>query len=222
MDVHVWTIDSVEWQKRFPDSHALLSEEELARTERFRDRRDRDLFVTGRQASRILLAHYADRAPEGVTIAPDAYGKPVTDCGLQFNISHTRDQLLLLGFSDSPIGVDIERIDPLTEIERLGERHFTEAEFLHLMNDEEAGRQGAFFKLWTKKESLAKGIGQGLRLPFQVFNVTDGNGRVRWDLTTGHCYGDWYVRELDIQPGYASAFATPNPRVQLRHFHMDG
>lgn len=217
--LHLWVIYRVGSQSRVNGADRLLSEHERHRAQRFRSDRDRNLFISGRYFTRILLACYARISPGEVTIGTDAFGKPFSDVALHFNISHSHD-LLLLGFSDTPIGVDVELKDPLTTIERLGKSHFAEAEFQQLMADEEAGRVDTFFDTWTKKESVIKGIGKGLHIPLQGFNVATRDGNVRWDHPIGHRHGDWYVRGVETNPGYASAYATQNPVSKLRTFHV--
>ena len=66
---------------------------------------------------------------------------------VQFNLSHTRGAVLV-GIHDRPIGVDIERIRPVSErtMQRLAGA-VTEREF---------------FESWTRRESRAKWGGAGL------------------------------------------------------------
>lgn len=217
--VHLWVIYRVGSHNRVNGAVDLLSEQEQIRADRFRSERDRNLFVSGRYFTRILLACYAEISPEHITIETDAFGKPFSDVRPHFNISHSND-LLLLGFSDTPIGVDIEQKDPLIEIEHLGMNHFAEAEVQRLMTDKETGRLDTFFDTWTKKESVIKGIGKGFHIPLQEFDVVNRDGNVRWDLSNGQSYGDWYVRGVDTNPGYASSYATQNPASKLRTFHV--
>ena len=77
------------------------------------------------------------------------YGKPefAAHPEAQFNISHTRGAVLV-GLHDRPIGVDIERIRPVSErtMQRLAGA-VTEREF---------------FESWTRRESRAKWGGTGL------------------------------------------------------------
>ncbi len=219
-DVHLWVANRVACGARNNLAEFFLSEDEQNRAQRFRFSRDRDLFVTGRYITKILMAHYADSTPGRVKIVPDASGKPSTDLGLNFNISHSHDQLLL-GFSDSIIGVDIEKKDSLADIESLGESHFSEIEFQLMMNDEKDKRCDTFFEIWTKKESLVKGIGKGLSISLQDFNVTGWNGKVQWFLPVVQTYVDWYVREVEARPGYKSAFATQNATVNLSHYRLE-
>lgn len=218
-DVHLWVINRVECRDQNNYSEYFLNEDEQNRAQRFRFSRDRDLFVMGRYITRKLLAHYSGSTPEMVKIVPDASGKPLSDLKLCFNISHSCDQLLL-GFSNSVIGVDIEKKNSSADIESIGESHFSEIEFQMMMNDTKNRRCDKFFEIWTKKESLVKGIGKGLSISLQDFNVTGWYGKVQWNHSSGQTYGDWYVREFDAMPGYKSAFATMNETINLSHFHL--
>ena len=77
------------------------------------------------------------------------YGKPMfIDCPeIHFNISHTRGAVLV-GIHDQPLGVDIERIRPVSErtMQRLADVT-TEKEF---------------FESWVRRESRSKWSGTGL------------------------------------------------------------
>lgn len=219
-DVHLWGIHRNVYNELKNYSEYFLNEDEQNRAQRFRFRKDHDLFVIGRYITKILLAYYTENTPESVKINPDSFGKPTCEMDLFFNISHSDDQLLL-GFSNSDIGVDIERNDPVVDIERIGERHFSEIELQKIMNCTIDERAEAFFEIWTKKESLIKGIGKGLSIPLQDFNVTNRNGKVLWEFPPEANYGNWYVQNIETKQGFKSAFATQNEIVDLSYFCHD-
>lgn len=79
-------------------------------------------------------------------------GKPYIE-GVFFNISHSGDKAVC-AFGSSEIGVDIEKINPLSE--RLMDK-------IALPNERakiSAAKQ--IVRLWTRKEALAKCVGEGL------------------------------------------------------------
>lgn len=85
-------------------------------------------------------------------------GKPfLKNITAEFNISHTKD-FLLLAIGDAPLGVDIEAIKPNRPIEKIAEKYFSKAEIQAV---KEKGTS-AFYKFWTKKESYGKFTGKGL------------------------------------------------------------
>lgn len=77
------------------------------------------------------------------------YGKPefAAHPEVQFNLSHTRGAVLV-GIHDQPVGVDIERIWPVSErtMQRIAG----------------AATQREFFESWTRRESRSKWGGTGL------------------------------------------------------------
>lgn len=219
-DVHLWSINRVACCRYNIDSGYFLSEDDQKRANKFRFVRDRDLFVTGRYFTRMLLAHYTGSTPDKVNIVLDTTGKPITDGRLNFNLSHSRDQLLL-GFSNSDIGVDIEMKNYSTDIERLGRSHFSEIEFQTMMNTGTDTRRDKFFEIWTKKEAIIKGVGKGLGISLQDFTVPCCNEKTKWGLRSGPSYGDWYVRELEVKSGYKAAYSTRNTTTNHRHFCLN-
>lgn len=113
-------------------------------------------------------------------IALTAFGKPYfPSCPqVHFNLSHTRGAVLV-GLSSDPVGVDIERIRPISRrfMQRMG----------HTDGEE------AFFKSWVRREARAKRSG-------------DGIGTVmRPETPLG--YGEFYY-EVETFPGYAAGVAT--------------
>ena len=77
------------------------------------------------------------------------YGKPEFDGypEVQFNISHTRGAVLV-GIHDQPIGVDIEKIRPVSERTRI--------RIAGVSSEKE------FFESWVRRESRGKWNGNGL------------------------------------------------------------
>lgn len=218
-DVHLWKANRNIFNELKNCSKFLLSEDEQTRAQKFRFRKDHELFVLGRCITKIMLAYYTESTPERVKIITDEFGKPTCEMNLFFNISHAGDQLLL-GFSNSEIGVDIEKKDPALDIERIGKSHFSEVEFQKMMNCTRDERAETFFEIWTKKESLVKGIGKGLNIPLQYFNVTSYNGKVLWKFPNEKNDENWYVQNIEAAEGYKSAFATQNEAVDISYFSL--
>ena len=96
-------------------------------------------------------------------ISKNEYGKPYFLPPLdkyEFNISHS-GSLVVMGFGDEAIGVDVERTDRETDIRRL----------LRFFSYDEAARVDAadderdeFYRIWTYREAFSKLVGVGLPL----------------------------------------------------------
>lgn len=220
-DVHLWRVHRNVYNEFKNYSEYFLNEDEQHRAKRFRFRKHHDLFVIGRYVTKVMLAHYAGCTPESVDIVQDSFGKPACEMNIFFNISHSDDQLLV-GFSNSEIGVDIERVNSTVNFERIGKNHFSEVEVNKIMEFTEDERADTFFEIWTKKESVIKGIGKGLGIPLQDFNITDQNGQVLWKSPTENDYGAWFAHNIEIRQGFKTAFATQKKVVDLRYFCCEG
>ena len=87
------------------------------------------------------------------TICRNAHGKPffVDDkCG-HFSISHSGD-ISVAAFGDTPLGIDVERIDTEKKAKKIAERFFTPQELSELKDGSYSCE--SFFKLWTRKEAF--------------------------------------------------------------------
>lgn len=127
----------------------LLDNERRARTERYRLADDKKRCIL----AGLMTRHFLGNAK----ILKNEYGKPFLSDGRFFNISHS-GKYVLFALSDCEIGCDIEQFHYVNAA-RTGRTVFTDGEMNLLLT--RADRLGAFFNLWTKKESLLKCMGEG-------------------------------------------------------------
>lgn len=101
----------------------------------------------------------------------DTKGKKPELTGLfdfHFNLSHSED-FTILGVGDKPIGVDIEKISPITL--DIAKQYFFKGEYAYLNALPKDERTLGFFRLWTLKESFMKAVGLGFKLPLNAFEI---------------------------------------------------
>lgn len=222
--IHVWRSVLRPDPARRASFESLLSPAERARADRFRFDRDADRYVIARGVLRTLLARYRQRPPEEIVLEETDHGRPFDPAetgGLDFNVSHSEDRLLIAFSCAGRIGVDIEWICPLPDMAELVEINFSPAEqdtWRSLPADQ---RERAFFDCWTRKEAFVKAIGQGLSHPLQSFDVTLAPGHdARVERLEGGDPGDWTLRPLDAAPGYAAAIAVEAPAVTVSRWSL--
>lgn len=171
-----------------------LSPAELARAGCFRFDRERETFIFARASLRQLLGSYLELAPERVELSVSPTGKPALarprlGAEICFNVSHAGGRVLLALALECAVGVDLEPVRPLPDLEELAERFFTPREAASLLALPPAARPERFFRYWTRKEAWLKASGVGLAQPLHTVDVTDlppGSGAetVKWfDLT---------------------------------------
>ena len=140
-----------------------LTAEEGGRATRYRNAGAREQFVRSRATLRRLLAANLTCGPLDPEIVANADGKPMLrGGGFEFNVSHT-DGVVLIALSDHPVGVDVERLRAMPGAAGLVERYFSEPERRQFTALPEASRTLGFFRGWTCKEAVLKGIGCGVR-----------------------------------------------------------
>lgn len=205
----------------------LLSDDERARAARFHFATDAIGFVVRRATLRATLGTWLGLEPRAVRFHYGAHGKPelAADCnatGLSFNVSHSASLALYAATSHRRVGVDIERVLPISDWESIAERAFSPAERNALDRLPEAKRPHAFFEYWTSKEAYLKATGHGLSRSPTGFTVTVEPGEsVRLERVGGDPdeAGRWTIRALDLEPGYAAAVAVegrPSRLVRVR------
>lgn len=77
-----------------------------------------------------------------------------------FNISHS-ENILAVAFSDSPVGIDVEKIRDVNL--KIAQKYFSEEEKKLAHNNDD------FFYVWTRKEAYIKQSGKGLSVPLSSF-----------------------------------------------------
>jgi 4'-phosphopantetheinyl transferase len=178
---------------------ALLSPDERDRARAFRFDRHRRSFTLARAVLRTLLGRYLAMAPARIEFQYGPKGKPSV-AALRFNASHSGD-LALFAFAECEVGVDIERVRPVSDLERIAARFFTSEESSEIASLAEVRRIEAFFDCWTRKEAWWKATGEGL----------SALGR---PIDPG---GAWTFHRIDPLDGYVAALAVEDGRpVYLR------
>ena len=187
----------------------VLSADEQARARRFVFDLHRRRFIACRAALRARLAGRLGRAAGTLQFEYGPVGKPALAGGdtLRFNLSHS-DRYALLAVGDrAELGVDIERVRPLSDMNALAERVFSEAERAALARVPADRKADAFFAGWTRKEAYIKARGEGIGL-LEAIEVTLSPGEpprlVRVEGRPDEPQR-WSIQSLDPTPGFAAA-----------------
>ena len=152
----------------------LLSDDEMARANRFVFDRDRRTYIVAHALQRTLLSYYGARDPRAWRFVTNNYGRPEVVAGnnerrLRFNLSHTRG-LVACGIGvQRAVGVDVENTTRMTAGVDLARRYFAPREVEDLLALPAKLQARAFFDYWTLKESYIKARGMGLSLPLEQF-----------------------------------------------------
>lgn len=196
------------WQTRLPtepcaEDARLLRPDELQRAARFAFARDVARFMAARAFLRRVLGERLDADPASLVFAYGRHGRPrLAGPGPDFNLSHAEDLVVLAVSPDGPVGIDVEAVRNVEDRDALARQVMDVAELAAFSALPEAKRDGAFFRLWTRKEAMLKAAGTGLSRDPRTLYVGVGA-----DVPPPRSAAR--LVDLSAPPGFAMALCAP-------------
>ena len=153
-EIHVWCASLDQPVSQYHKLSYMLSLDECMRAERFHFKKDRKDFIIGRGILRAILGCYLSVEPSMLQFCYGKNGKPAladkfgigTIC---FNLSHSEGLALYAFTRNCEIGVDIEHIRDISEIDQIAKRFFSLRENDVLRALPERNKKETFFNCWT-------------------------------------------------------------------------
>jgi 4'-phosphopantetheinyl transferase len=210
-DVLVWRTTPDVDDSILTKHRSVLSRDEEARAERFYFAADRRRATVGRGCLRLLLARTLMLPACRLSFAYDDFGKPSLKGkprGLEFNVSHSGNVILIAMARQRPVGVDVERIRTNFDPIEIAKNFFSAREQQILASLIGAAQYEAFFACWTRKEAYLKAKGVGLSLPLDQFDVSllpCEEPKLLATRPDAREAKHWSLRALDFSRDYAAA-----------------
>ena len=207
----VWAISLSERLSEYDDLFTCLTADEQARAERYLSATVRHQFVITRGHLRRLLSLILGTTPKEARIIYTASGKPVLageSANLHFNVTHT-EGLALIAMAQQPIGIDVERLRPVSEPEALVRRFFSPRECEKFLSLPESLRPEGFFRGWTCKEAVIKAAALSVAA-LDAFDVELHPARPPALLDARQpelAAATWQLSAWEPAPGYRAAVA---------------
>jgi 4'-phosphopantetheinyl transferase len=139
-----------------------INKDDQLKTEKLRNIEDKKTVLICYTFLRMILSRKLNKNPQDIIYIEDINGKPgIKDNPIFFNISHTRDSFAIVISEQFNIGVDLEKVNRVMDIEAVIKRVFSREENEYILRS--GGKaKNRFFLLWTRKEALLKAIGTGI------------------------------------------------------------
>jgi 4'-phosphopantetheinyl transferase len=135
-----------------------------------------------------------------------------------FNLTHS-GELAVVGLApDRELGVDVEQLRDVADLQSIAARFFTPAEQVALLRFSPAARSRAFLDGWTRKEAVMKALGLGVAQPPESIEVSLEPGNALFRSLNGRPAPDWAMTGFAPGPDYTGAVAVRGPRPELS-FH---
>ncbi|NOJ04134.1 4'-phosphopantetheinyl transferase superfamily protein [Vibrio splendidus] len=162
-----------------------LTADEIAKVERYRMPSSQTQALYVRNYLRAILSRYSCLPPEkwrfeyGEKGKPSLIEKQQIETGLNFNISHSKEHLLIAVCQKEgkqvQLGVDIEHARSSTNIDSIMKHYFSDKELTDLLKLNKEEQRERFFDLWALKESYIKATGKGLATSLRSFSFDFSN-----------------------------------------------
>jgi len=222
-EIQIWAVELRASGDVISRCRSWLSADEQGRAGRFHFERHSRAFILGRAVLRALLGGLLEIPPGEVRFSYGPKGKPAladSGCALRFNCSNSANLAVYAFTHGCEIGIDVEALRPIPDMEKIAARFFAAEEAGELMALAERDRPQAFFNCWTRKEAYIKAVGEGLAVPLSSFRVTLRPGVPAEMLSLGgsaEAAQAWTLEEFAPAPGFVGALAY---RDQPRPLHI--
>jgi len=203
-EVHLWTASLIPSMEKIEGLRSLLSPEENRKASYYKFEHKQHAYIVTQAVLRILISAYLDTEPADVILVASKKGKPflINEPSLFFNISNSHEICVYAFSRDAEVGIDIEKIRDLPDIDQLIEKNLTSREKAYFRKNPDH-KLSLFFQFWTFKESYLKAIGEGMRLSPEnlEFSLDDGNIRLR-SVTYGFEATNWQFKGFTREGNY--------------------
>jgi 4'-phosphopantetheinyl transferase len=214
-------------EKDFLDQlRQMLSPDEKERARLFRFDEHRNSFIVSRGLLRIILGKWIGAESLAIRFIYSSRGKPAVPNShrVRFNLSHSGDFVVYALAMGQELGVDVELIRPVENMEDMAQHSFSAEECRELSTVPHDRRTKAFFDCWTRKEAFIKAIGHGLLYPLDRFQVTllpdEPAGFVSINGRPGS-ETQWSLHDVSPVKEYAAALAVERRSSRIRAWKFE-
>lgn len=214
--VHVHFAELAELRPRKDLFSSVLDEDERSRAARFKFATDRERFILGHGWMRTVLAQYTGRAPYAIETLRGRFGKPYLPGGeLYFNLSDTKDAVVIAVSRSIDTGVDVETLDRRVDHQAVGEHYFTQEEQALIGRSTDGKR--TFLDLWTRKEAVLKASGVGIMDDLRSLRVDgpENHLSIRHVEFMAMAAEHYHVCTWYVGASHILSLATPRPAGQV-------
>jgi 4'-phosphopantetheinyl transferase len=194
----------------------LLSNKEKERASRFVRDTDRNRYILRTGILKKLITRYSGLQPDNLRLSYGPYGKPVLDdsinvAHLSFNMSESGGHALYAFTQNREIGVDIEQIRDIPEMENIVRLFFSEAEQAAFASLLPQDKIKGFFDVWTRKEAFIKALGGGLSIPLTEIEISLGPGNLGMFISRDEVLNlttKWMIQDISPSQDCSAAVAV--------------
>ena len=221
-EIHIWTISLDTSKDQIERLRSVLSPAERKKALYYKFESVQYGYIVTQAVLRMLLSAYLEIKPADIKIGVHKKGKPflINDASVFYNISNSHDLCVYAFSRDAEVGIDIEKIRDLPDIDQLIEKKLTSREKKYFQKDPD-NRLTRFFQFWTFKESYLKAIGEGMRLTPEnlEFSLEDETIRLR-SVKYGFDAVDWQFKGFTRAGNYTGTLTYTGRETVIKEMSL--
>ncbi|MBQ6898488.1 MAG: 4'-phosphopantetheinyl transferase superfamily protein [Clostridia bacterium] len=182
-EAEIYTLDIKRISRTDIDAaYFSMSPERRKKCDGLRNQSDKDLCIVSDMLLRRVLSEKLGISPSELVFAVTDKGKPYLESGAyHFSVSHSGDIAAVAVNRACPVGIDVEKIRPVSA--RILLRFFSEGDARFVLGGsriengiiEDREMMIRFFKVWTYKEAFVKMTGEGIGVDLKSFPYEESN-----------------------------------------------
>ncbi len=223
-EVHLWTASLVVGADQVNRLRSELSTPEQEKASFYKFEAVQRRYIVSQAILKLLLAAYTGSEPSEIGYGYHTKGKPflMNDASLFFNMSHSHEMCVYAFSRDAEVGIDIEMIRELPDLDQLINTNITPREMKYFQNGPEE-RLHRFFQFWTFKESYLKAIGEGMRLTPEnlEFSMEQGGIIKLQSSNFGVDEEDWLFRCFTREGNYTGTLTYTGKDTVFKEMKVD-
>ncbi len=231
-ELHLWRAELDVTKPDLTRFDHYVSSQERAQAKGLPAQHLRTRYIAHRGILRLILARYLGEDPQKILFQPDTLGKPrlahpFDAQKLYFSSAHSQGLALYAISSQPAVGVDVERVRPITQAPLIASQFFTTREHQQWRRLPLERQTLAFFACWTRKEAYCKAVGTVGGTPSHLPKQVEVSLMPEHPATILSVYGNprsaapWVLHSLEPATGYLAAVAARQATSQLRCWQWD-
>lgn len=225
-EIHIWNY-SLEPNENLAESYfEKLSEDEKSKAKKIIIKEVKYRSILSKVITRNILSKYLDKEFNLINYYYNEFGKPILSSdinhlNLDFNNSHSGNLGVMAITKKKPIGIDVEQVIELKNLDELINHIFTDNEINELYRLNQIDKTLMFYKIWTAKEAFVKAIGQGLSFPIKniEFKIDSPRGISIRDIKEfPDSLNEWQIYNFTPKENYTSTIAVKINSIKTKSF----
>ena len=207
-----FSAENTSLSKQFLKKLSPLNQEKLAQ---FKQVSDQNRFLVSRLLLEFWLKKF-DSSPVDLRLNPS--GKPfLPGNSCEFNLSHSGDMVLFSETADSPIGVDVEKIQLIDDYEAFrGIFHPLESsQFKSIAQEKNSSK---LIQTWVQKEAILKALGLGMQMEMSSIQINEDHRAV---TLPNEFSSEWSLFNLKPCENHLAAIASPRMGMELNTYSLE-